>query len=92
MTQTAWTDYLEAAGRHLSASRAAVIAGTAIPSSPPRPSGSIPEDLVHRADALALGYDLLALEVQTRMADIQRRRRSLLEPALPVARFVDQHA
>ncbi len=88
----AWADYLDAAGRHLSASRAAVIAGTAIPPSLPRPTGPIPEELVRQADALALGYDLLALEVHTRMSDIQRRRRVLLESPVRPAHFVDQHA
>ncbi len=92
MSPNTWADYLDAAGNHLSASRAAVIAGTAIPSSPERPTGPIPEDLVHRADALALGYDLLALEVNTRMSDIQRRRRAMLEPPVRPAHFVNRHA
>ena len=90
MATDQWADYLEAACEHLRQSRLAVEAGCAGPPGPPRPTAPLPDELRGRVQLLAAGYDQLALEVSTRMAQMQRYRRTHLPPAPPASQFVDQ--
>jgi hypothetical protein len=90
MAPDQWAEYLEAACEHLRQTRLAMEAGCAGPAGPPRPSTSLPEELRGRAQLLAAGYDQLALEVSTRMSEMQRYRRSHVPPAPPASHFVDQ--
>jgi hypothetical protein len=85
-----WADYLEEACEHLRQSRLAVEAGAPGPPGPTRPSVPLPEELRGRAQLLAAGYDQLALEVSTRMSDLQRYRRGPSPQAPPASQFVDQ--
>lgn len=85
-----WAEYLEAACEHLRQTRLAVEAGCAAPPGPPRPTAAPPDELRGRVQLLAAGYDQLALEVSTRMSDLQRYRRSHVPPAPPASHFVDQ--
>jgi hypothetical protein len=43
-----------------------------------------------RVQLLAAGYDQLALEVSTRMSEMQRYRRNHVPTAPPASHFVDQ--
>jgi hypothetical protein len=90
MARDQWADYLEAACEHLRQARLAVEAGCAAPSGPPRPDSSLPDEMRGRVQFLAAGYDQLALEVSTRMAEMQRYRRKHIPPAPPASHFVDQ--
>jgi hypothetical protein len=92
MSRRTWAEYLDDAGTHLEASRAAISDGRAVPPSPVRPVDPIPVELCDQARAVGLGYDVLATEVATRMAEL-RRPRSLPSPwVLSEARFVDRYA
>ncbi len=90
MAPDQWADYLEAACDHLRQSRLAVEAGCPGPPGPPRPAAPLPDDLRGRVQVLAAGYDQLALEVATRLSDMQRYRRSHVPPAPRASHFVDQ--
>src|SRR5208283_1520514 len=70
-----WADYLEAASEHLRLTRLAVEAGCPGPPGAARPTEPLPDELRDRVQLLAMGYDQLALEVSTRMTQIQRCRR-----------------
>ena len=92
MASPRWADYLVEVATHLHASRTAVAAGAGVPSPPERPAVPIPDALRPQARVLAAGYDQLMLEVRTRIADIQQRRRGP-QPSTPShARFVDRRA
>jgi hypothetical protein len=90
MATDQWADYLEAACEHLRQTRRAVEAGCAGPPGPPRPTDPLPDELRGRVQLLAAGYDQLALEVSTHMAQMQRYRRTPVPPAPPASHFVDQ--
>lgn len=90
MAPDEWADYLEAASAHLRRTRLAVEAGCAGPPGPVRPTEPLPDELRDRVQLLALGYDQLALEVSTRMSEIQRCRRGPAPQAPPSSHFVDQ--
>jgi hypothetical protein len=90
MAPDQWADYLEAACEHLRQTRLAVEAGCAGPPGPPRPTALLPDELRGRVQLLAAGYDQLALEVSTRMSEMQRYRRKHVPPAPPASHFVDQ--
>ena len=90
MANDQWADYLEAACDHLRRTRLAVEAGHPGPPGPPRPSGPPPDELLGRVQLLAAGYDQLALEVSTRMSEMQRYRRNHVPTAPPASHFVDQ--
>ena len=90
MAPDQWADYLEAACEHLRQARLAVEAGGAAPPGPPRPSALLPDELRGRVQLLAAGYDQLALEVSTRLSEMQRYRRSHVPPPPPASHFVDQ--
>jgi hypothetical protein len=90
MAPDQWPDYLEAACEHLRQARLAVEAGSAAPPGPPRPVSPLPDELRGRVQLLAAGYDQLALEVSTRMSQMQRYRRKHAAPAPPASHFVDQ--
>ena len=92
MRPRTWAEYLDEAGDHLEASRAAVAAGRAIPPSPVRPIDPIPDELVHQARILGIGYDTLATEVMARMSELQGHRPSPFGHNRPGARFVDHYA
>jgi hypothetical protein len=85
-----WADYLEEACEHLRRSRLAVEAGSPGPPGPVRPTGPLPDELRGRVHVLAAGYDQLALEVASRLSEIQRYRRTNVPQAPPVSHFVDQ--
>ena len=91
MAPDQWAEYLEAACEHLRQSRLALEAGCASPPGPPRPTAAPPDELRGRVQLLAAGYDQLALEVSTRMSDLQRYRRSHVPQTPPASHFVDQH-
>jgi hypothetical protein len=90
MAPDQWADYLEAACEHLRQARRAVEAGGAAPAGPPRPTSILPDELRGRVQVLAAGYDQLALEVSTRMTEMQRHRRSHVPAAPRASHFVDQ--
>ena len=90
MAPDQWADYLEAACEHLRQTRLAVEAGCAGPPGPTRPTAPLPDELRGRVHLLAAGYDQLALEVSTRMSDMQRYRRSPVSHVSPASHFVDQ--
>ena len=90
MATDQWAEYLEAACEHLRQSRRAVEAGRAGPPGPPRPIDPLPEEFRSRVQLLAAGYDQLALEVSTRMSEMQRYRRGHVPQAPPASHFVDQ--
>jgi hypothetical protein len=90
MAPDQWAEYLEAACEHLRQSRLAVETGCAAPPGPPRPASHLPDEMRGRVQILAAGYDQLALEVSTRMAEMQRYRRKHVPQAPPVSHFVDQ--
>ncbi len=90
MAPDQWVDYLEAACEHLRQTRLAVEAGRPGPAGPARPTAPPPEELRGRIQILAAGYDQLALEVSTRMSEVQRFRRSHVFHASPASHFVDR--
>jgi hypothetical protein len=90
MASDQWVDYLEAACEHLRQTRLAVEAGGPGRPGPPRPTDPLPDELRGRVQLLASGYDQLALEVATRLSDIQRYRRNHRHQAPPASHFVDQ--
>jgi hypothetical protein len=92
MAPSQWADYLEAASEHLRLTRLAVEAGASGPPGPVRPTEPLPDDLRDRVLVLASAYDQLALEVSTRMSDIQRYRRARVLRAPPTSHFVDRRA
>ena len=92
MSRRTWAEYLDDAGTHLEASRAAIADGRAVPPSPVRPVDPIPVELCDRALALGQGYDVLATEVATRMAALPRPRALPSPWAVSEARFVDRYA
>jgi len=92
MSRRTWADYLDDAASHLEASRAAIADGRAVPPSPVRPVDPIPVELCDRAQALGLGYDILATEVATRMAELRRPRATVNPWIQSEARFVDRYA
>ncbi len=92
MATNQWPEYLEAASEHLRLTRMAVEAGDPGPPGPPRPTALPPEDLLDRVQRLASAYDQLALEVATRLSDIQRYRRGRVLQAPPTSHFVDRRA
>jgi hypothetical protein len=89
MAPDSWTDYLDAACEHLRRSRQAVEVGEPGPPGPARPATPLPDELRGRVQLLASGYDQLALEVATRLADMQRFRRSYVQPVRRASHFVD---
>jgi hypothetical protein len=90
MAPEEWADYLEEACEHLRRSRLAVEAGSAGPPGPVRPTGPLPDELRGRVQVLAAGYDQLALEVASRLSEIQRYRRAHVPQPPPASHFVDQ--
>jgi len=90
MAPDQWLEYLEAACEHLRRTRLAIEAGNAGPPGPPRPTALLPDELRGRVQILAAGYDQLALEVSTRMSEMQRYRRTQVPQAPPASHFVDQ--
>ncbi|HTU38421.1 MAG TPA: hypothetical protein VMF35_10400 [Acidimicrobiales bacterium] len=92
MSEHSWTEYLAAASEHLAASRRAVEQGAASPDPPAHPAGPLPEELASQAQRLADAFDQLALEVATRMTDIELHLgpRRVDVPAGPY--YVDQMA
>jgi len=92
MSRRTWPEYLDDAATHLEASRAAIAEGRSVPPSPVRPVDPIPPELCDRAQALGLGYDILATEVVTRMSELQRPRPIPSPWTLSEARFVDRYA
>jgi len=92
MSGRTWAEYLDEAGAHLEASRAAIALGRAIPPSPARPVDPIPDELSRRAQAIGMGYDILATEVTTRMAEMKRPRTTPYAGSQRGARFVDRYA
>lgn len=87
-----WTDFLEAAADHLRASRQAVEQGAVSPDPPGHPDGPLPDELQPQVRRMALAYDQLALEVATRMADLDvRLTPPRVEPPSP-AYYVDRRA
>jgi hypothetical protein len=90
MAPDQWADYLEAACEHLRQTRLAVEAGCPGPPGPPRPTGPPPDELRSRVQLLAAGYDQLAIEVSTRLSDLQRYRRSHVPQPPRTSHFVDQ--
>jgi hypothetical protein len=90
MANDQWVDYLEAACEHLRLTRLAVEAGVPGAPGPARPTIPLPDELRGRVQLLASGYDQLALEVATRLSDMQRFRRSHRHQAPPASHFVDQ--
>jgi hypothetical protein len=90
MPQREWAEYLSEVAAHLSASRAAIEMGSIVPPSPEAPSEPMGEEFQSQAQLLAAGYDQLALEVSTRMSDIQRHRRATQLSVRPNAQFFDQ--
>ena len=92
MSRRTWAEYLDDAAVHLEQSRAAVAGGRAIPPSPVRPVEPIPVELCHRAQSLGLGYDILATEVATRMAELRRPKATQSPWARSESRFVDRYA
>ncbi len=87
-----WTEYLEAATDHLERSRRAIEQGAVSPDPPGRPAGPLPDELQPRVRWLALAYDQLALEVATRMADLDSRLTAPRIEAPSPAYYVDQRA
>lgn len=87
-----WAEYLEAASEHLRASRRAVEHGGPSPEPPAHPAVPLPDGLQPHALRLALAYDQLALEVATRMADIESRHTRPRVEALSTPSYVDQMA
>jgi len=85
MADDQWAEYLDAACERL-----AVEAGQPGPTGPAHPTAPLPDELRGRVQVLAAGYDQLALEVSTRLSDLQRFRRSHVPPPPPVSHFVDQ--
>ncbi len=92
MADDTWPDYLEAAAEHLRAARRAVEQGTASPEPPGHPAGALPDELQPQARRLALAYDQLALEVATRMADMQCHLAPPRVESRSVPHYVDQMA
>jgi len=90
MAPDQWSDYLEAACEHLRQVRLAVEAGRAGPPGPARPTTTLPDELRGRVQVLAAGYDQLAVEVSTRMSEMQRYRRAQAPQTPPASHFVDQ--
>ncbi len=92
MAYDSWAEYLEAASAHLQASRRAVEQATASPEPPPHPAEPLPDELQSQARRLAVAYDQLALEVATRLTDIESRLapRRVEAPSLP--HYIDQRA
>jgi hypothetical protein len=87
-----WADYLDAATEHLRATRRAVELGAPSPEPPAQPAEPLPDELQSRARRLALAYDQLALEVATRMTEIECRLATPRVEAPPIAYYVDQMA
>ena len=56
----------------------------------PDPPPPLPDELRGRVQLLAAGYDQLALEVATRLSEMQRYRRTQVPQAPPASHFVDQ--
>ncbi len=92
MADDRWTEYLEAASEHLRATRRAVEQGAASPEPPGHPAGVLPDDLEPQVRRLALAYDQLALEVATRMADVQCHLAARRVEAPSVPHYVDRMA
>lgn len=92
MPDDTWSEYLEAASAHLRAARRAVEQGTASPEPPGPPAGVLPDDLQPQVRRLALAYDQLALEVATRMADVQHHLAPRRAEARSRPHYVDQRA
>jgi len=92
MGADSWSEYLEAATEHLRATRRAVELGAASPEPPAHPEEPLPDELQSQARRLALAYDQLALEVATRMTEIERRLAPRRMEAPPIAYYVDQMA
>jgi hypothetical protein len=90
MAPDEWVDYLEEACEHLRRSRLAVEAGSPGSPGPMRPTGPAPEEVRGRVQILAAGYDQLALEVASRLSEIQRSRRVHVPQTPPTSHFVDQ--
>ena len=90
MATDQWADYLEAACEHLRQSRRCRRGGLRRPAGPAASTAPLPDELRGRVQLLAAGYDQLALEVSTRMAQMQRYRRTHVPPAPPASQFVDQ--
>jgi len=93
MPTPTWDEYLAAASAHLRAARRTAERGAAPPAPPARPGGPIPDECRKAAQALALGYDLLAEEVAARMSIIEQRRPSATRLHAPrqqrVPRYID---
>jgi flagellin-specific chaperone FliS len=66
-----WAEYLPAATEHLRATRLAIELGTPSPEPPAPPAGPVPDGLQAKVRQLVVGYDQLALEVDTRMTDME---------------------
>jgi flagellin-specific chaperone FliS len=66
-----WTEYLEAATEHLRATRLAIELGAPSPEPPAPPAGPVPIELEPKVRQLVVGYDQLALEVDTRRTDME---------------------
>jgi hypothetical protein len=92
MADDTWADYLEAASEHLRAARRAVEQGAASPDPPRHPAGTLPDELQPEVRRLALAYDQLALEVATRMADMQCHLTPPRVEAQSLPHYVDQMA
>ena len=90
MAPDQWADYLEAACEHLRRTRLRRGGGPRRPAGPAAPYGPPPDELRGRVQLLAAGYDQLALEVATRLSDMQRYRRTQVPQAPPASHFVDQ--
>jgi hypothetical protein len=92
MGTESWAEYLEAATEHLRATRRAVELGAASPEPPAHPAEPLPGELQPQARRLALAYDQLALEVATRMTEIEGRLAPRRVEAPAIAYYVDQMA
>jgi flagellin-specific chaperone FliS len=66
-----WAEYLPAATEHLRATRLAIELGAPSPEPPAPPAGPVPVDLQAKVRQLVVGYDQLALEVDTRMTEME---------------------
>lgn len=85
-----WAEYLEASFERLSAARTAVERGAPIPPTPPRPTEPLPPELRADARRLATAYDQLVAEVSSRLADINRHRRSYTKGPTATPYYLDR--
>ncbi len=87
-----WAEYLAALTDDLHVTRRCVEQGGVIPTPPPRPTGPVPDELADTLHRVAVAYDQLALEVSTRLADIEAHLPGVRSIPVPQPQFVDRSA